>query len=60
MLGLLGGTAGLKALCVGQKKEQKRNVSLIFSPGIKNFNFVAYIDFMVVASTKIRCIEILN
>ena len=50
---MLGGIAGLKALCVPQKKEQKRNVSLIFSPGIKMFNFVAYIDFMVAASTKI-------
>ena len=50
---MLGGIAGLKALCARQKKEQKRNVSLIFSPGIKMFNFVAYIDFMVAASTKI-------
>ena len=51
---MLGGIAGLKALCVLQKKEQKRNVSLIFSPSSKMFNFVAYIDFMVVAdSTKI-------
>ena len=51
---MLGGIAGLKALCVGQKKEQKRNVSLIFPRSTKMFNFVAYIDFMVVAdSTKI-------
>ena len=49
---MLGGKAGLKALCVLQKKEQRRNVSLIFSPRIKMFNFVAHIDFMVAASTK--------
>ena len=53
LLGVLGGIAGLKALCVLQKKEQKRNVSLIFSPSIKMFNFVAYIDFMAADSTKI-------
>ena len=57
---MLGGIAGLKALCVGQKKEQKRNVSLIFPRSTKMFNFVAYIDFMVGASTKMWCIEILN
>ena len=49
---MLGGIAGLKALCARQKKEQKRNVSLI-SPNTKMFKFVAYIDFMVAASTKI-------